>query len=97
VREYEVTIIIQPQLDDEARSELIGRVSDWLVPGADETSKPTQNHWGQRYLAYPIKNYNEGYYVMYEATIDPERLQDIERNMTYAEDILRYLIVRRES
>jgi ribosomal protein S6 len=33
---------------------------------------------------------------MYEAKVDPTRLADIERNMQYNEDILRYLIVRKE-
>ena len=48
MRDYEVTVIVQPQLEDEARNELIARVSDWLVPGADEDSKPVENHWGSR-------------------------------------------------
>lgn len=96
MREYEVTIVLQPQVEEEARSELIERVSEWLAPGAEEDKKPVQNHWGSRQLAYPIKNFTEGYYVLYEATIDPERLRDIERNIQYTDDILRYLIVRKE-
>jgi len=97
VREYEVTIIVPPQLDDEVRTQLFERVSDWLVPGASEEDKPMQNHWGQRPLAYPIKGFEEGYYVMYEAKVDPARIKDVERNLQFAEDIIRYLVVRKES
>jgi small subunit ribosomal protein S6 len=96
VREYEVTVIVQPQLDDDARADLIERVSDWLAPNADEENKPVQHHWGQRQLAYPIKRYTEAYYILYESKIDPQRIGDIERNLQYAEDILRYLVVRKE-
>jgi small subunit ribosomal protein S6 len=96
VREYEITVIFQPHLDDEARSELIERVSDWLVPNASDEEKPIQHHWGQRQLAYDIKNHTEGYYVLYEAKVDPARIADIERNMQYSEDILRYLAIRKE-
>jgi small subunit ribosomal protein S6 len=96
VREYEVTIIVQPQLEEEARKELIARVSDWLAPGAADDDKPVENHWGSRHLAYPIRKFTEGYYVMFEAKVDPTRFGDIERNMQYAEDILRYLVVRKE-
>jgi small subunit ribosomal protein S6 len=96
VREYEVTVIFQPQLDDEARSELIERVSQWLAPDASDEDKPVQHHWGQRQLAYDIKNFSEGYYVLFEAEVDPSRIAEIERNMQYSEDILRYLSVRKD-
>jgi ribosomal protein S6 len=33
---------------------------------------------------------------LFEAKLDPERLADIERNMQYADDVLRYMIVRKE-
>jgi len=96
VRKYEVTIIVQPQLEEAAREELVARVSDWLIPDAEEANKPVENHWGARKLAYPIRKLTDGYYVMYEADLDPTRIKDIERNMQYNEDILRYLIVRKE-
>ena len=96
MRKYEVTIIVQPQLEEEARKELIARVSDWLAPGAEEADKPVENHWGSRKLAYPIRKFTDGYYVMYEAEMDPTRITDIERNMQYSEDLLRYMVVRKE-
>lgn len=97
MREYEVTIIVPPQLDDEARAQLVERVSEWLAPGAAQADKPVQHHWGQRPLAYPIKGFAEGYYVMYEAQVDPARIKDVERNLQFAEDVIRYLVVRKES
>lgn len=96
MREYEVTIIVQPQLEEEARKELIARVSGWLAPDADDESKPVEKHWGSRHLAYPIRKFTDGYYVMFEARIDPARIKDIERNMQYNEDLLRYLVVRKD-
>ena len=97
MRDYEVTIIIQPQLEESERNQLIERISDLLVPGADEESKPTANEWGLRRLAYPINNLADGYYVLYEGALDPTRITEIERSMQYTEDIIRYLVVRKES
>jgi small subunit ribosomal protein S6 len=95
MREYEVTIIVQPQLDDEIRDQVIERVSGWLTSGREETDKPVIHRWGQRRLAYPIKKFSEGYYVLYEAKVNPDRMKDIERNIQFTEDILRYLVVRK--
>jgi small subunit ribosomal protein S6 len=97
VRDYEVTIIIQPEIDDEVRAEIVERVSGWLTNGTEEAGKPVVHHWGQRRLAYPLDNHHDGYYVFYEAKLNPEQIGDIERNITYVEDILRHLVVRKES
>lgn len=95
MREYEVTVVIQPQLEEAERIPLIERLSNLLVPGSKEDGALTANHWGMRTLAYPIKKFQEGYYVLFEAQIDPTRIKEIERSMQYNEDVLRYLVVRK--
>jgi small subunit ribosomal protein S6 len=97
MREYEVTVVLQPQLDDDSRNALIQRIEGWLTPQGGDASKPAISHWGQRQLAYSIKKHTEGYYVFCEAMLDPAKVNEIERNMTYVEDILRYLFVRKDS
>lgn len=95
MRDYEVTVVIQPQLDEPERTQLIERLSNLLVPGSKDDGALVANHWGVRQLAYPIKKFQEGYYVLYEAKIEPSRIKDIERSMQYNEDVLRYLVVRK--
>ena len=95
MRDYEVTVVIQPQLEDTERNQMIERLDNLLVPGSKEDGALTANHWGVRQLAYPIKKFQEGYYILYEAKIDPTRISDIERSMQYNEDIIRYLVVRK--
>ena len=95
MREYEVTVVIQPQLEEAERNQAIERLGNLLVPGSKEDGALTANHWGVRQLAYPIKKFQEGYYILYEAQIDPTRISDIERSMQYNEDIIRYLVVRK--
>ncbi|MDX1614303.1 MAG: 30S ribosomal protein S6 [Candidatus Promineifilaceae bacterium] len=97
MRDYEVTIIIKPDIDDESRSQLIDRVAGWLVAEDSSDENLTVDHWGRRTLAYPIRKYTEGYYVYFEAQIEPVRLAEIERNIQYLDDILRHLVVRKES
>lgn len=96
MREYEVTVIFQTKLDDEARSALVERVSGWLTHGETDDDKPVANVWGQRRMAYPILKNTEGYYILFDAKLDADRMSDIDRNMQYTEDILRYMIIRKE-
>jgi small subunit ribosomal protein S6 len=97
MREYEVTVIVQPELEESARKELLERVSGWLTFGKEEGDKPVANHWGRRRLAYNINKFSEGYYVMFQANLDPLQVNQIERNFQFNEDILRYLVVRKHS
>lgn len=96
MREYEATIIIQPQLESDDRDELVGRIEELLVPGSAEEEGSRLDIWGLRRLAYPIQNQTEGYYVFYAGEMDPTRIQQIERSLQYMEDVLRYMIVRKE-
>ena len=95
MRDYEVTVVLNAELDEEARNELIERVSGWLK--GDGEAELQVNHWGHRHLAYPIKRHKDGYYVYFEAPIEQNRIADIERNMRYADEILRTLFVRKET
>ncbi|MBE2220515.1 MAG: 30S ribosomal protein S6 [Anaerolineae bacterium] len=97
MREYELTIILRPNLEESVREELIERVTGWLTNNDEAAQKPEIKHWGKRYMAYPIKKNSEGYYVFFEAMADPENISNIERNMQYTEDILRYMFVRKEA
>lgn len=96
MREYEVTIILNTNLDDDARNQLIERVERWLTPADNEESKPVIHHWGQRQLAYSLKGQSEGYYVRYEAKLEPSAMSNVEREILFVEDILRHLVVRKE-
>lgn len=91
--EYELTVVLHPDLDEQGRTELLERVKGWMPTGDGEIK---EDHWGQRKLAYPIKNVTDGYYVLIEAEMDPANLRDLERNILYTEQILRHLVIRKE-
>ncbi len=95
MREYEVTIVLKPDLDDEAQADVLGRINGLLAQDEDEEGSAGSDHWGLKSLAYPIDDYTEGYYVYYEVDLDPANLSEIERNILYVDDVLRHLIVRK--
>ncbi|MBP8000281.1 MAG: 30S ribosomal protein S6 [Chloroflexi bacterium] len=98
MRDYEVTVIVQPTLEDAQRNLLIERVTNWLKDATDgQADSLKASHWGQRQMAYEINRHKEGYYLFYEAKLDPAKLNDIEKNVRYNEDIIRYLFVRKEA
>lgn len=95
MRDYEITIILQPEMEDEARNQLLERIQGWIVPPNTEAVDLKIDHWGMREMAYPIKKFRRAYYAYYEANLDPARIREIERNLQFNEQVLRYLVVQK--
>ncbi len=97
MRDYEVTVIVQPKLEETPRNELVERITGWLTFGETEEDKPVVNHWGRRRMAYSINKHNDGYYLFCEAKLDTSEISEVERNFQLNENILRYMVIRKES
>jgi len=93
-REYEVMYIISPEVSDEAIPQVVERVNKWVADLGGEVT--AVDEWGRRRLAYPIRKFRDGYYVVMRFRARPDVTTEFERNMRLAEDILRHLLVRVE-
>lgn len=94
MNQYEVMYVIDPTLEDSARTELINRFSDLVTKNGGEVDRVDE--WGKRRLAYAIQYKTEGYYVLMYIKAPAELPREIERNMQISDSILRYLTVRYE-
>ena len=93
--EYELTSIAHPELDEEGVTALTARVQEWIEAAGGEV---IHTHiWGRRRLAYPIRKQTEGSYVVLRASLPPQAIKELERELKLAEHILRYLLVRAET
>ncbi|MDD4496285.1 MAG: 30S ribosomal protein S6 [Eubacteriales bacterium] len=91
IRKYETIFIVNPQLEEEARNEVINKFKS-LVEANGTLSK--LDEWGTRKLAYEVQDMNEGYYVLIEFSSSPEFPLELERIYKITEGILKYLIIK---
>ena len=94
MNQYEVMYVIDPALEDSARTELINRFSDLVKKNGGEVDRVDE--WGKRRLAYAIQYKTEGYYVLMYIKAPAELPRELERNMQINDSVLRYLTVRYE-
>ena len=92
---YELTYIIDTALEEEARKELIEKVSALIAQNGGEVEKVDET-WGKRRLAYPIDDKPEGYYVLVTMQAPAELPKEIERNLRINENVLRSLVIKVE-
>lgn len=90
---YEMIYIIDTDLEETARKELIEKVSALITNNGGEIEKVDET-WGKRRLAYAIDYKTEGWYVLvnFKAPVDLPR--ELERNLQINENVLRYLVIK---
>jgi len=93
VTEYEVLIMLDPELAEDRQQEVIDRIRTQVVEGGGvwETHAP----WGRRRLAYEIQHKNEGIYHLVTFSASAEVLTEVARLLKIDDGVLRHLAVRR--
>lgn len=95
MNQYEVLYIIRTDIDEAAIAAVMERFSTIITENGATIDKVEP--WGKKRLAYPIDYKNEGYYVLLNMTAAPEFPAELERNFRNAEEILRYLVIRKDA
>ncbi|MBM3145527.1 MAG: 30S ribosomal protein S6 [Chloroflexi bacterium] len=90
MREYELVVIIHPDLDETATNDAIERIKGWITEAGGSVGKV--DRWGKRKLAYPIRKQNHGQYFLLNITIAPDFVNGLERNLRFLEPVMRFLI-----
>lgn len=90
MREYEIIFIAHPDQDENATNELVEKISGWISDNGGTIKKV--DPWGKRKLAYPIRKQSEGQYFYINAQMPPSFVAELDRNLRYQENVLRYLI-----
>ena len=92
MRDYELIVILSPELAEEDVPAAIDRLSQLIADRGGEVKDV--NRWGRRKLAYPIKKHVEGSYLITQVRLDPNRASDVEAGLRISEEVLRHLLVR---
>lgn len=94
MREYETTIIVQPEISDEGVGALQERLDGVL--GSNQSIRLLYDDLGKRRLAYEIQNFQKGRYLMLRFLDEGSGITKIERALRLEDSIIRYLTVQVE-
>lgn len=92
MRPYELVFIVAPQQDDEKVQAQIDTVTKRIAGYGGEVTK--LSIWGKLKLAYPIKKFREGHYVVVQMQMPAEAVKQLDRDLLISENVIRHLIVR---
>ncbi len=90
---YEVMVIVKPA-EEEVINATIEKVEALIARVGGTVEKV--DRWGKRRLAYPVKKFTDGFYVLVDFKSVPAEIKEIDRVMKINDEILRHLIVKHD-
>jgi small subunit ribosomal protein S6 len=93
VTEYEILLLLDPDLDEGRQTEIVSRTRE-LVEKAGG-SWDLHDAWGRRRLAYEIGHKGEGSYHLLQFTCEAETLDEISRVLRIDDGVMRHMATRR--
>ena len=91
MRSYEVVVIFDATLEEEAIRPVLDRATAPITKGG---GKVTTDRWGKRRFAYELKHRWEGNYVLLAFEAEPTAIADIDRVLYLADEVLRHKVIR---
>ena len=92
MRPYEVMVIFDADLEEEAVRSAVDRATQLLQSRGAELGYV--DFWGKRRFAYRLKHRWEGYYVVFQAKSEPAAMDELNRTLSLADEVLRHKVLR---
>ena len=91
MRKYEILMILPPESDEQVVSGIVERVTQPLSTSGGKVERI--DRWGRKRLAYEIARHQEGYYLLLDVTAEPSALKEVDRILSFADEVLRFKAV----
>jgi len=92
MRYYETLYLVRPDLDPEAYKEVIQKYNDIIEKNGGIVVKVDE--WGKRDLAYEVRKFKDGFYVLVRFCGNAELPEKLQRNFRIDERVLKFMVVK---
>jgi small subunit ribosomal protein S6 len=93
VIDYEILLLLDPELAEEPQAEVVARVRELIEKGGGTFMR--HDVWGKRKLAYEIDKKSDGNYHLVLFRAPPETLDEISRVLKIDDNVMRHMATRR--
>ena len=91
--EYEILLLLDPDLAEEKQAEVVTACVSSIEKGGGTWER--HDAWGRRKLAYEIDKKADGNYHLLLLHREPETLDEVSRVLKIDDDVMRHLATRR--
>jgi small subunit ribosomal protein S6 len=91
-RTYEIMFIVRPDVEEAELDKLIEGFQKNVTDGGGEVKSVEK--MGRRRLAYTVRKFNDGFYVLLNVAAAGSLITEIERRLRVSEQVIKFITVR---
>ena len=91
-RTYEIMFIVRPDVEEADLDKLIEGFQKNVTDGGGEVKSVEK--MGRRRLAYTVRKFNDGFYVLLNVVAAGSLITEIERRLRVSEQVIKFITVR---
>jgi len=91
-RTYEIMFIVRPDVEEADLDKLIEGFQKNVADGGGEVRSTEK--MGRRRLAYTVRKFNDGFYVLLNIAAEGKLITEIERRLRVSEPVIKFITVR---
>lgn len=91
-RTYEIMFIVRPDVEEADLDKLIDTFSSHVTTGGGEVKSVEK--MGRRRLAYTVRKFNDGFYVLLNVAAAGSLISELERRLRVQEQVIKFITVR---
>ncbi len=95
MNKYELAVILNVNLEEEARTATIEKVKGYITRFGGTVTEVED--WGKKRLAYEIQKSKEAFYYFIKFESNSECPNEVEARVRLMENVVRYLVVKQEA
>ena len=92
---YELALVVNAKIEDEAREAVVEKAKSYVARYGGTVTEVEE--WGKKRLAYEVQKMREGFYYFIQFEADATCPADVERHFRIMDNVMRYLVVKKEA
>lgn len=95
MNKYELAVVVNAKIEDDARAAVVEKAKAYVTRFGGTVTEVED--WGKKKLAYEIQHMKEGFYYFIQFEADAACPAELEKRVRIMDNVLRYLVVRKDA
>jgi small subunit ribosomal protein S6 len=91
-RTYEIMFVVRPDIEEAEIDKIIETFSGYVTGGGGSIKQVEK--MGRRRLAYTVRKFNDGFYILLIVDSPASLIHEIERRLRVSEQVIKFITVR---
>ena len=92
---YELALVVNAKIEDEAREAVVEKAKGYVARYGGTVTEVEE--WGKKRLAHEVQKMREGFYYFIQFEADATCPAEVERHVRIMDNVMRYLVVKKEA